>query len=40
MALAPARHADLKTVAVTVTIAFALCVVATIRFGQRDIQRA
>ncbi|MGO9876833.1 MAG: ABC transporter permease subunit [Acidimicrobiia bacterium] len=40
MALAPAQRSDPKTLAVTVTIALAMYVVATIRFARRDVQRA
>jgi len=39
MALAPAQHADPETVALTVVVAAVLCVIATFRFGQRDVQR-
>jgi len=40
MALAPAEHADPRTLAMTVVVAAMLCVTATIRFGHRDVQPA
>ena len=40
MALAPAQRSDPRTLVMTVAIAVAMCVVATIRFGQRDMQCA
>ncbi len=40
MALAPAQRWDLWTLTMTVAFALVLCVVATIRFGHRDMQRA
>ncbi|HTD49516.1 MAG TPA: hypothetical protein VK771_02885 [Acidimicrobiia bacterium] len=40
MALAPAQHADPRTVALTVVAAVVLCVIATIGFGHRNVQRA
>ena len=40
MALVPAQDADPRTVAVTMTVAVVLCIVATILYARRDMQSA
>jgi putative exporter of polyketide antibiotics len=38
LALAPAQDPEARTVAVTIAVALALCVLATILFGRRDVR--